>query len=250
MRSNEYTDLMKIGLTKGEAKVYSSLLELGPSTVGPLLKRAKVAHSNIYEILDRLLEKGIVTIIIKNGVKTFQSVSPINLSKYLEKKQIELDSQKEILNIILPRIQDIEKTFPKQEAMLFIGIRGLTAAYKEFFSGATKSDENLWVYVHDEQYATVSDKFYLHTWMEIGKNIKSRGIGDESYKKSPFIKEFRKKYEFRYVNFPIFSHGEVFKDRFLLISWEEPVISVLVKAKHVSDNFRKYFDSVWNVSKK
>lgn len=87
MINNVYTDLMKIGLTGGEAKVYASLLEIGHSTVGPLLKRAKVAHSNIYEILDRLLEKGIVTMIIKNGVKTFQPVSPINLSKYLEKKQ-------------------------------------------------------------------------------------------------------------------------------------------------------------------
>ena len=240
---------MKLGLTEGESKVYASLLELGPSTVGPLLKRAKVAHSNIYEILDRLLEKGIVTIIIKNGVKTFQPVSPINLTKYLEKKQTELNSQKETLNNILPRIQNLERSFPKQEAMLFIGIRGLTAAYKEFFAEASKKDENLWIYVHDESYATISDKFYLHTWMEIGKNIKSRGIGNKSYKKSSFIKEFRKKYEFRHVSFPIFSHGEVFKDKFLLVSWEDPIITVLVKAKHVSDNFRKYFYSVWNVAK-
>jgi len=250
MKLEKLTDLLKIGLTEGESKVYASLLELGPSTVGPLIKRSGVAHSNVYTILDKLLEKGIITVIVKNGIRTFQAVSPVNLSKYLEKKQLELDEQKEILKRAIPRIEELERTFSKQEAMLFIGIRGLTAAYKELFKDATDKDENLWIYVHDELYAKVSDKFYLHQWFELAKDIKSKGISNEEYGKSPFIKVFRKKYEFRFVTFPLFSHGEVFKDRFLLISWEDPIISVLVKAKHVSDNFRKYFHSVWNVARK
>ncbi len=243
-------ELLKIGLTEGEAKVYTALLELGPSTVGPITKRAGVSSSNIYEILQRLVEKGIVTNIIKNGIKNYQSVSPVNLFKYLEKKQQDLDTQKEQLKKALPRIEALEKTFPKQEAMLFIGRKGLRAAYKELFKDAKKNDENLWIYVHDENYAKNSDKFYLHDWFDLSKGIKSRGIADESYRSSPFAKKFSQKHQLRFVNFPIFSHGEVFQDKFLLISWEDPIISVLVKAKHVSDNFKKYFHSVWKAGKK
>jgi len=249
MEVSKFADLLKIGLTEGEAKTYAALLELGPSTVGPVTKRAGVSSSNIYEILQRLIEKGIVTIIIKNGVKNFQGVSPTNLIKYLDTKQKELDEEKKLLEQALPRIEALEKTYPKQEAMLFIGTRGLRAAYKEFYKGAKKDDENLWIYVHDKKYAKVSDKFYLHTWLEMVKNIRSRGIADNSYRSSKFAKEFQKKYKMRFVNFPVFSHGEVFKDRFLLVSWEDPIITVLVKAKHVSDNFRKYFNSVWEKGK-
>lgn len=250
MEVSKFADLLKIGLTEGEAKVYASLLELGPSTVGPITKRAGVSSSNIYEILQRLIEKGIVTTIIKNRIKNFQAASPVNLKKYLNKKQEELNREKELLKQALPRIEALEKTFPKQDAMLFIGIKGLHAAYEELYKDTTKNDENLWIYVHDEKYSKVSDKFYLHTWTEMGKRIKSRGIADESYRSSRFAKEFQKKYEMRFVDFPIFSHGEVCKDKFMLVSWEDPIITVLVHAKHVSDHFRKYFESVWKKGKK
>ena len=169
----ELKDLEKLGLTTGEAKVYAALLEIGQSTVGPLTKKAKVSPSNIYEILERLTKKGIVAMIIKNGTKQFKGVDPINLSKYLEKKQHELDEQKKALEEALPRIEALGKIHHSEDAQLFIGIRGLTAAYKELLKDATTKDENLWIYVHDEKYAEVSDKFYVHTWLPTMKNIKS-----------------------------------------------------------------------------
>ena len=49
-------------------------------------------------------------------------------------------------------------------------------------AGATKDDETLWIYVHDKNYEKVSNKFYLRTWSELGKELKSRGIADESYR--------------------------------------------------------------------
>jgi HTH-type transcriptional regulator, sugar sensing transcriptional regulator len=249
MITKKYSDLLKIGFTEGESKVYAALLELGPSTVGPLLKRAHVAHSNIYEILDRLITKGIVTIITKSKTKVFQAVSPSNLTKYLDRKEEDLTKQRKILKKALPRIEALQKTYPRQEAMLFIGLDGLRTAYEELFANKKKGDENLWIYVHDKKFSHLTEKFYLHMWMDLAKGIKARGIANEEYRQYPFAKAFQRKYNMRFANFPLFSHGEVFKDKFLLISWEDPIISVLVQAKHVSDNFKKYFESVWKASK-
>ena len=187
--------------------------------------------------------------IFRASIKKRDKLSSV-LKKYLDKKQAELDQEKELLKQALPRIEALEKTFPKQEAMLFVGIKGLQAAYKELYQGATKKDENLWIYVHDKKYEKISDKFYLHEWLEIGKGVKTRGIADESYRSSPFAKEFQKKHEMRFVDFPIFSHGEVLRDKFMLVSWENPIITVLVQAKHVSDHFRKYFEDVWEKGQK
>jgi sugar-specific transcriptional regulator TrmB len=250
METSKLADLLRIGLTEGEAKIYAALLELGPSSVGPIKKRTKISHSNIYEILERLVSKGIVTAIIKNGVKNFQAVSPGNLSQYLDKKEEDLKKQRSILEKALPRIKALQEIHPKQEAMLFVGLKGLRTAYEEFYKDSKKGDENLWIYIHDEKYSKISDKFYLHTWAKLPKKIKSRGIADASYRKSKFAKEFQKKHEMRFVDFPIFSHGEVYGDKFLLISWEDPIIAVLVQAKHVSENFRKYFENVWKMGKK
>jgi sugar-specific transcriptional regulator TrmB len=244
----QLSDLLKIGLTEGEAKVYASLLELGPSSVGPVRKNTKISHSNIYEILERLINKGIVTVIIKNNIKNFQAVSPGNLTKFLDKKEEELNEQRNSLKQAIPRIEALQSSHPKQEAMMFIGIKGLRTAYEELYKDAT--GENLWIYVHDDSYAKVSDKFYMHTWMPMVKNIKSRGIADKSYRKSKFAEAFQKNHSMRFVDFPIFSHGEVCGDKFMLVSWEEPITTVLVHAKHVSDHFRKYFNSVWDKGKK
>lgn len=50
--------LEELGLTKSEIKVYLALLELGQSTTGPVVDKAEIASSKIYEILEKLVNKG------------------------------------------------------------------------------------------------------------------------------------------------------------------------------------------------
>ena len=63
--------LRKVGLTDGESKVYLALLELGSSTTGPIVKEADIAKSIVYQILDRLIQKGLVSYIVKEKTKYF-----------------------------------------------------------------------------------------------------------------------------------------------------------------------------------
>ena len=65
----ELSELRKIGLTEGEIRVYEALLNLGECTKTSLVKEAGIAPSNIYDITNRLIEKGIVSKVIKNGVE-------------------------------------------------------------------------------------------------------------------------------------------------------------------------------------
>src|SRR3989344_470827 len=161
MPDNDIQDLLKIGLTEGESKVYLALIELGSSTVGPIVKKSGVAYSNIYDILQRLMEKGLVSYIIKNKTKHFQAVSPANLLDYLEKKEEEINNQKKLLKNFLPRLEELQKLKPEQDAEIFIGIKGLKSAYEKLLKGATKTDEDLFFYIHEEEYAEESDLFYF-----------------------------------------------------------------------------------------
>ena len=79
-------NLIKMGLTSGEAKVYVALAEIGSTTVGPIVNKSKVAYSNIYEILNRLIDKGLVSFIIKEKTKYFQAATPNNIKKFLYNK--------------------------------------------------------------------------------------------------------------------------------------------------------------------
>ena len=53
--------LEELGLTKNETKVYLVLLELGLTTTSAIIKRAGINTSKVYESLERLLKKGLVS---------------------------------------------------------------------------------------------------------------------------------------------------------------------------------------------
>ncbi|MBI3623575.1 hypothetical protein HY212_05875 [Candidatus Pacearchaeota archaeon] len=241
-------NLMKLGLTNGEAKVYLALIELGSSTVGPIVSKSRVAYSNIYEILNRLVEKGLVSYIIKSKTKYFQAFPSSNIKDYLKKKRAEIDEQESLLSEILPKINELSEKTSKEEAEIFIGKKGLRTAYEKFLSSSGKNNEDLFFYIHEKEYAEESDLFYFSI-IDIIKKVPSRGIGNEFYKKSEFIKK-AKWIKMKTVDFPIPGNIEVCRDKMLLISWKKPIIAILIHSQSMADNFKNYFESVWKVARK
>lgn len=240
-------DLLKIGLTDGEAKVYLALLELGSSTAGPIVKKSGVAYSNIYDVLQRLMEKGMASYIVKNKTRYYQAASPSNIYLYLEKKEKELLAQKEALQVLLPKLQKLQEIKPQQEAEIFLGKKGLRTAYEKLFAEARKKDEELFFYIQEPAYAQETDLFYFSI-QDILKRVPARGISNKEYKKSAFIQQ-AKYIQMRYVAFPIPGNMEVCNDKLLLVSWEKPTIGILIHSSPIAANFRRYFNAVWKVAK-
>jgi len=248
MVNHEMFNLLKIGLTEGEAKVYLALSELGSSTVGPIVKKSKVAYSNIYEILNRLIEKGIVSFIIKNKTRYFQAASPSNLIQYLDKKQEQIIQEKEALEEILPDLEKLREAKSKQEAEVFIGKKGLRTAYEKLCKNTLKHDEILFFYIHDEKYGEESNLFY-NSIVDLVKRTKNRGICNEEYKKSWFAKK-AKHLTMRFSNLPLPGNIDIINDKILLVSWGESIFSVLIHSQSLADNLRKYFNEMWLKSNK
>ena len=236
-------DLLKIGLTEGEAKVYLALSELGSSTVGPIVNKSRVAYSNIYDILNRLIEKGIVSFIIKNKTKYFQAASPSNLIQYLDKKQEKISLEKEALKKIIPELEKLQEIKSKQEAEVFIGKKGLRTAYEKLCKGVSKHDEILFFYIYDEKYAEESDLFY-NSIVDLVSGTKNRGICNADYQKSWFAKK-SKHLTMKFSNLPLPGNIDIIKDKILLVSWEQTVFSVLIHSQSLADNLRNYFNEMW-----
>ena len=188
MATQEYYELLKVGLTDGESKVYLALSEIGSSTVGPIVKKSGVAYSNIYDILNRLIEKGIVSFVIKSKTKYFQAATPKNLLIYLENKEKEINSQREELKKILPDLEKLQESSISQEAEVFLGKKGLRTAYEKMLGKSTKKDVVLFSYLYNKEYAEEADIFY-HSIQNVSKRATVRGIANKDYKKSWFVKK-------------------------------------------------------------
>lgn len=247
MANKEYYELLKVGLTDGEAKVYLALSELGSSTVGPIVKKSGIAYSNIYDVLDRLIKKGVVSFVIKSKTKYFQAATPKNLLIYLENREKEISLQKLELKKILPDIEKLQESTPSQEAEVFVGRKGLRTAYEKMLKDKTKKDEVLYFYFHSKEYADESDLFY-HSIQELTKKVSMRGIANEEYRKS----WFQQKSHFlnvKFVDFPTPGNVDILKDRIMFISWRPSIVAVLIHSKEIADNFTKYFNEVWKKAK-
>lgn len=241
-------ELLRIGLTEGEAKVYLALTRLGSTTVGPVVKDASVAYSNIYDILQRLIDKGVVSFIIKNKTKYFQAVSPKNLMDYLDKKEDEIRQQKETLGKLLPKLEKLQGRKSFQEAEVFLGKKGLKTAYERLLSDRKKGEEALFFYIHEKEYVKDSNLFYaaIKSWI---REIPYRGISNEEYRSSLFVKMFLS-FNMRFVSFPIPGNIDVYADKTLIISWKPDIAATLIYSQSIADNFRSYFNAVWRVAKK
>jgi len=247
MATKEMFDLLKIGLTEGEAKVYLALSELGSSTVGPIVKESKVAYSNIYDILNRLIEKGIVSFVIKEKTKYFQAAPPTNLIEFLNNKEKQIIEQKQALNKILPELEKIQEGKQAQEAEVFLGTKGLRTAYEKLLKGATKKDKVWFFYLHQKEYAEQANLFY-NSIAHISKKTTNIGICNKEYKKSWFAKK-AKFLNMKFVDFPVPGNIDILKDKIMIVAWSPVPTAILIHSKTVADNFKDYFEKVWKLAK-
>ncbi len=79
-------ELVEIGLTEYEAKVYSTLLEQDLLSASDITKISEVPRGRIYDIIDKLIEKGFC-ITVPGIVKKFKAVDPDTAIKNLVDQQ-------------------------------------------------------------------------------------------------------------------------------------------------------------------
>jgi len=84
----------ELGLTENESKVYEKLVRLGKTGSGDLSRESGVSYSKIYNVLDSLINKGLVDV-IPEKTKKFVPSDPEALVKLIEEKQKKLEQAKE-----------------------------------------------------------------------------------------------------------------------------------------------------------
>ena len=110
--------LEEIGLSPNEAKIYETLLSAGEIGVAEVSLKANVHRRNVYDVLNRLIEKGLVFPIFQKGEHQFRAVTPDKLYEVLQAKQKNLSA-------ILPDLHKLYASKPlAQAAYIYKGLEG------------------------------------------------------------------------------------------------------------------------------
>jgi sugar-specific transcriptional regulator TrmB len=150
--------LEKLDLTEAESKVYIQLLKRGSSTAGALAKVSSYSRPKVYEILEKLVNLGLVESFPARPIR-FKALDPeIAIPSYLNAKRKELDDVEGELKDSLKRF------FNKPESKgseIFInqGLRKCSLKYCELVKNAEKEIYSFLGWVAGEEIGDLIDAY-------------------------------------------------------------------------------------------
>lgn len=87
LQNVEENPLEALGLSKNEARLYRSLVEHRSTTVADLFKDTGIHRRNIYDSLERLLEKGLIFEVLERKENAYEAVHPQKLYEMLRERE-------------------------------------------------------------------------------------------------------------------------------------------------------------------
>ncbi len=241
--------LEKTGFTKGEIRVYLALLELGNTTSGPLILRSKVSRSKVYEIVERLKVRGIVTESIKEHTKYFQATSPDKILSFLHEKQSELQRIKQEFTKILPELKRKHKPVEEQAAKVYEGFEGVKTFYGEIL-GILRKNDTYYAMTFSDKALEHESIIHLFQWFHhqrSQKGIRAKVLCHESDKQIQTYMNFKHTglYEFKITNQRLPTGIAIVKNIVATFNWgKNPKVFVII-SKSNANYYQQFFDDVW-----
>ncbi len=246
--------LENIGLTKSEIKVYLALLEIGESSKGKIVRKAKIAASKVYDVLDKLIDKGLASFIARNNVKYFRAASPGRIKDYISTKKEALVEQEKEFNKFLPSLDNLYESVSENSIIeVYRGWKGMETVYGNLLSKAKRGEE-VYILGAGKSVKELQLELFFSKYRKIAldNGIKTKIIFNESSR--DYVKTIEKNIgkikekRFLFDNTPseIVIYGE---NIIILIRKADPIV-IYIKDNETSQSFLAYFNELWkNASK-
>jgi len=245
---NIKTILEEAGLAKNEVKVYLAMLDLGSTLAGEITKKSNVNRTNVYDDLNKLIEKGLVSYVIKANRKYFEAAPPERIIKYLDEKELELKRKKELVSSVLTDLEARRKINKEpQEATIYQGKKGL----KSIAEDVLKTKKELFVFGAEGKFVEIFTH-YAQQWHMRRKTSKipMKIIYDEKIR----AKKSKSKFSILQMRFNAKVYDTpattwIYGSKIAIIVWSDQPIATLIRSKDVADSYKQFFNIFWNSSK-
>lgn len=242
-----HEELKELGLTENESKIYIYLLKNNNSTTGPIIKNTKIANSRVYESLNTLMQKGLVTYNTQKDGKHFSATEPETLLQQEEERKKKIESIIPQLN----QLKTLSKT-PDVNTAIYEGFTGFKTAFRKIIEDCPEKGEILILGFSDKQYAHKSLRTFIQNMnlKAIDKRQRLKILLDKENKQSRDRK--KEPYtEIRYMPKGYISPAaiDIFEDYTYIFLWEEKPYVFMIKNKQIAESFKSYFEFLWRIAK-
>lgn len=234
--------LKDIGLNDKEARIYLATLELGSSGASDIAKRAKLNRVTTYDILDKLIKKGFINFITKDGQKHFDATEPDLL---FEDRKRRINAFEDVL----PELRRLHGATPHPRVQYFEGIAGIKAIYEDTLSSKTEILNYANSSEIREYWPEYDDEYVKERAL---KGIFLRGIAPTDPIGKKVVKENKKYFrDIRLIDpqkYNFTNEINIYDDKISIISFSDGLIGMIIESKEMADTQRALFSMIWDFS--
>lgn len=238
--------LNELGLSINEAKIYETLLQEKETTVSNISRKSKIHRRNIYDSMNRLIEKGLVFEIIGRGDTLFKPVEPMKLMELVDEKRTRLEKA-------MPSLMKEYERRPQLEASyIYKGLEGFKNYLRDILS--TNEDayfigaKGAWF---DPRLKTFLDRFLLDAKK---KGIKYQHLFDHEVKDNiPYVpKAVGKPYKFLPKQYSTPSMIDIFGDHVVsftgagLAKISDDITIFVIISRPMATSYKTWFKFMWD----
>ncbi len=246
----ELKELEVLGLSNGEIKVYSAILEIGITSLNNIQEKTGIERRNIYDILNKLIEKGLVSFVSEKGKRTYQCTHPNKILEEINTKESKIASLREQI----PQIKELfNMSRPEINAEVFRGNESIKTLMNEIL----EYKESYWMGGNSfEGYSAVPKglQLWFDTWMK--RRIEQKHVMNDLVSYGTNLKGLNPKNQLKhkkeYYNYCQLPKGiyvpmviVIFGNKVAQIVWSEQSFAFIIESEKVKNSFTKYFNYFW-----
>ena len=251
------TEILKsVGLTDGESKIYFALISLGTSTVGPIVESSEVSASKVYQILNKLMAKGLISMTVQQKKRIYTALSPDKLIGFLDEEKKRIENNKEKVQGILPALNNLRGEHKESLPVVEIteGRMGFRQFHDEIIESAKEGESYMALASHEIGFR------FQGLWYDYSVRMSNKKIHqyiiygyDQWQGKDPQIHK-RKKRKYYYpkvfiekvIEFPtivIVGNKTVISD----VGEKNNVFSIIIRDKNLTFSLKKLVKLIYDI---
>ena len=232
-------ELSTLGLTETESLVYTALLNEGLRPASKIIRRLQLHRATVYDVLERLAEKGVVSSIIKDGKRYYEASHPEKFIDLIEEEKKALADKEDLTRKIVAELNKIKLNRPSSSVQILSGKEGLKVLMQELLKvkeflvmgGEIRFKDYLPIYtIH---WGKEREQKKVYGRILINKDISNLW----PYNKYKTLPPERK--------FPVSTM--VYGNKVAIIIREEPLKILSVEDSEIAQTYSSIFETLWQV---
>lgn len=238
------SDLQELGMSKNESKIFLELLRLGEAPAIQLIKTTGYHRNIIYDNLERLIDKGLVTYICYEKKRVFRPSKATALIEMIEEKEKKIEDEKAKAKKLTKEVQEILNKSKKEfKTIVYQGIKGI----KEILYEVLEEKEYWGIGISNASVEVLGETFWKNYILKIKqKKVKERLLLNSDFIETvPISSPRNTKIKFLPNQVSLITEILIFGKKVAIIIYTSPPIATIIENEEAVKSFLSYFKTLW-----